>query len=98
MPGLRVAPDRLPERGPADGRALVAQAAAAGARIIQHHHEDLDREAVARAHEAGVEVWAWPLVEVADIERMLALGVDGIMGDDVAAIYSSTRRPLAAES
>jgi glycerophosphoryl diester phosphodiesterase len=88
VPGLRCAPDRLPERGPADGPALVAQAAAARAAIIQHHHEDLTAEAVAEAHGAGIEVWAWPPGTRLEIERVLRLGVDAVMGDDVAAIRS----------
>lgn len=85
-PGLRTAPDRLPERGAADARAVVEQAAAIGAPIIQHHHEDLDTETVDELHGAGIEVWAWPPLTGAEIERVLAMRVDGVMGDDVAAL------------
>lgn len=89
QPGLRTAPDRLPERGASDACATVAQAAAIGAPIIQHHHEDLDAETVAELHGAAIEVWAWPPLTEAEIERVLTMHVDGVMGDDVAAIRSA---------
>src|SRR5207248_1922727 len=87
VPGLRIAPDRLPERGPANADALVDQARAIAAPIIQHHHADLDRETVDAVHAAGVQIWAWPPLTDDEIERTVALGVDGVMGDDVGAIY-----------
>jgi glycerophosphoryl diester phosphodiesterase len=89
VPGLRLAPDRLPERGPAHGHALVEQAAAVGAEIIQVHHDDLTRAAVDEAHRAGVAVWPWPPETAFEIERVLALGADAVMGDDVALIVST---------
>jgi glycerophosphoryl diester phosphodiesterase len=92
VPGLRCAPDRLPERGPSDGRALIEQAALIGAGIVQHHHADLTAEAVAEAQEAGVDVWAWPANTPPEIERVLAFGVAGVMGDDVAAIVARVPR------
>lgn len=93
--GTRVAPDRLPERGPTSAEALLAQARAIGAPIIQHHVDDLDADTVAHTQAAGVEVWAWPVNDHADIERMAAWGVAGIMGDDaeaLARLVSSGRR------
>ncbi len=88
VPGLRTAPDRLPERGPAPGAALVEQAGAAGGAIIQVYHEDLTGEAVAEAHDAGIKVWAWPPRTQVDVERLLGFGVDAVMGDDVLLIRS----------
>ena len=87
--GLETAPDRLPERGPADARAVVEQAASIGARIVQHHHADLDVVTVKEAHTAGVEIWAWPPLTRDEIERVLAMNVDGVMGDDVSAIRAA---------
>jgi len=89
VPGLRTAPDRLPERGPADARAVVEQARAIGAPIIQIHHEDLDVQTVADVQAAGIGLWAWPPLTDAEIERVVAMGVDGVMGDDVAAIRAA---------
>lgn len=85
VPGLQTAPDRLPERGPSSGKELLAQATAIGAPIVQHHHEDLTAAAVAEVQAAGVDVWAWPANTHAEIERVIAFGVAGVMGDDVAA-------------
>jgi glycerophosphoryl diester phosphodiesterase len=85
-PGLSLAPDRLPERGPSTAETLIAQASAIGATIIQHHHADLDATIVAGCHAADLAVWPWPTTASADIERSHRIGVDGLMGDDVAAI------------
>ncbi|MBO3749272.1 hypothetical protein J5X84_24600 [Streptosporangiaceae bacterium NEAU-GS5] len=86
VPGLRVAPDRLPERGPSQAADLIAQARRIGAPIIQHHHADLTPDVVRAVQEAGLEVWAWPATERQEIERAHAMGVAALMGDDVAAI------------
>jgi glycerophosphoryl diester phosphodiesterase len=89
VPGLRCAPDRLPERGPAAGAALVEQATAIGATIIQVHHADLTGGAVDQAHESGIAVWAWPPESAQEIERAAGMGADAVMGDDVGLIRST---------
>lgn len=97
VPGLAIAPDRLPERGPSSAAAIVEQAHRVGAPVIQHHHADLTADVVAGAHAAGLAIWAWPTTTAAEIDRALALGVDGLMGDDVDAIVAAVRaaRPLS---
>ena len=92
-PGLSLAPDRLPERGPSTAEILVAQANAIGAAIIQHHHADLDATIVAGCHAADLAVWPWPTTAPGDIERSHRMGVDGLMGDDVAAIVHELGAP-----
>jgi glycerophosphoryl diester phosphodiesterase len=94
-PDLSLAPDRLPERGPSTAAALIAQASAIGATIIQHHHADLDATIVAGCHAADLAVWPWPTTEPGDIARSREMGVDGLMGDDVAAIVRELNGPLA---
>lgn len=86
VPGLRTAPDRLPERGPSTARELLAQAQLSGARIIQHHFADLDPQVVAEVQAAGVEVWAWPPANSRQARLAFDSGAIGLMGDDVAAI------------
>ena len=88
VPGLRTAPDRLPEHGPSVAKDLIAQARAARANIIQHHFADLDPAVVAATQEAGVEVWAWPMASVAEAQFAYDSGAIGLMGDDIAAIVS----------
>jgi glycerophosphoryl diester phosphodiesterase len=89
VPGVRCAPDRLPERGPSDGVIVAEQARAAGATIVQHHHEDLTAAVVDELHRAGIEVWAWPPETVEEVDRLLELQVDAVMGDDVELILSA---------
>lgn len=88
VPGLRTAPDRLPERGPSTAPALIAQARAARASIIQHHFADLDAAVVAAVQDAGIAVWAWPPANRAEAQRAYDSGAIGLMGDDIAAIMA----------
>lgn len=86
VPGLALAPDRLPERGPTSIGSLVMQARAIGAGIVQHHHLDLTADVVAAVQAVGIEIWAWPINTIDEIARCHAMGVIGLMGDDVAAL------------
>jgi glycerophosphoryl diester phosphodiesterase len=88
VPGLRTAPDRLPERGLSSAADLIAQAEAAGAKIIQHHFADLDSGVVAQVQSAGIDVWAWPPANFEEARFAFASGARGLMGDDVAAIVA----------
>jgi glycerophosphoryl diester phosphodiesterase len=90
--GLRLAPERLPERGASVGGLVVEQARALGAPIVQHHHADLTVETVAAAHAAGLAIWVWSPERGDEVERALDLGVDAIMVDDVAAAVAVLRR------
>jgi len=89
IPGLRVAPDRLPERGASTAAELIAQARACRAGIIQHHVADLEADVVAQVQDAGIDLWAWPANTAEEIAFAKATGVAGIMGDDVEAISAA---------
>ena len=54
---------------------------AAGARHWSPDFRDLDAAKVRAAREAGLKIVPWTVNEPADIERVLALGVDGIISD-----------------
>lgn len=88
VPGLRTAPDRLPERGPSTAADLIAQARRVGASIIQHHFADLDPAVVAEVQAAGIEVWAWPPANRDEALFAWRSGAIGLMGDDVEAIVA----------
>ncbi|HWA19604.1 MAG TPA: glycerophosphodiester phosphodiesterase family protein [Devosia sp.] len=92
VPGLRTAPDRLPEHGPSTAAQLIAQARAARASIIQHHFADLDRDVVSETQAAGIEVWAWPPGTIEEAQFAYESGAVGLMGDDVAAIAAVLKR------
>ncbi len=89
VPGLRTAPDRLPERGSSTAAELIVQARAIGAPVIQHHFADLDAAVVAAVQAEGIEVWAWPPATPEEARFAVASGAIGLMGDDVAAIAAA---------
>lgn len=60
---------------------FVAQALKTGAKIIGPNHQLITIELVKRAHDRGVEVLPWTVNDRAAWERMLELGVDGIITD-----------------
>lgn len=91
VPGLRTAPDRLPEHGPSTAPDLIAQARRARAQIIQHHFADLDAAVVAEVQAAGIEIWAWPMANRQEAQQAFASGAIGLMGDDVASIADVLR-------
>jgi glycerophosphoryl diester phosphodiesterase len=91
VPGLRTAPDRLPERGSSTAADLIAQARRAKAQIIQHHFADLDASVVAEVQAAGIEIWAWPMANADEARFAFDSGAIGLMGDDVAAIAAVLR-------
>jgi len=90
-PTLDVAPDRLPEVGRLPPEAVVAQAQAIGARVIQVLHTEIDRELVEAHHAAGIALWSWTINTAEEITSSKALGCDGLMGDDAYALVSAVR-------
>lgn len=88
-----LAPERLPEGGPADPATAVAQATALGATVLQHRWEDLTRDVVDALHGAGVAVWSWPIDSLESIAHSVAVGADGIIGDDVPLLLQGLGRP-----
>lgn len=54
---------------------------AAGGRLWSAHHADLSAEVVAQAHSLGLTVLTWTVNDPADIDRVLDLGVDGVITD-----------------
>ena len=55
--------------------------AAAGGQIWAPYHKDLTAQAMAEAKDCGLMVNVWTVNELADIDRMIELGVDGIITD-----------------
>ncbi len=90
-----LAPERLPEAGPSNPRTAVAQATNLRAAVLQHRWEDLTREVVDALHEADVAVWSWPIDSLESIAHSVAVGADGVIGDDVQLLLRGLGRPSA---
>lgn len=72
-----------------DVPALVAQA---GCAVWSPSHHDLDAARLAAAKEAGLSVIPWTVNEIADMRRLVDMGVDGIITD-----YPNRLRALLVE-
>jgi glycerophosphoryl diester phosphodiesterase len=57
----------------------IAAAKKTGATIIGWEYKDIDGDAVKRVHAAGLRLWAWTVDAEKDIQRLKALGIDGII-------------------
>jgi glycerophosphoryl diester phosphodiesterase len=65
---------------------------AAGGRFWSSYFGDLDAASVAQAQRLGLQVLAWTVNAPRDIERMLDLGVDGIVSDRPDLVREAMRR------
>ncbi len=86
VPELLLAPERLPEDVPLDPVEAVRQASTIGAPVFQNHWRFLSPSLIREVHDHGIAVWAWPTTDEVSIALSIAAGVEGLMGDDVAAI------------
>jgi len=73
------------EEYPEGVEALLART---GSSIFHCGWPGLTREVVDGMHEAGLPVRGWPLRDFADMERAVALGIDGTTSDDPALARS----------
>jgi glycerophosphoryl diester phosphodiesterase len=89
-----LAPERLPDQGPSDPSIAAAQAIALDAAALQHRWEDLTQEVVDAVHGVGTAVWSWPIDTLESIARSVEVGVDAIIGDDVALLLEGLGRAV----
>jgi glycerophosphoryl diester phosphodiesterase len=95
-PELLLAPERLPEEGPADAPEALRQAKSFPAPVLQHQHTFLTPDVVRLLHENQIAVWSWPITDEASISFSMEVGADALMGDDVELILEvrNRTRPL----
>jgi glycerophosphoryl diester phosphodiesterase len=69
---------------------------AAGGAVWSPFYRDVDAARIAEAHSLGLEVVVWTVNDPAQIERMIDLGVDGLISDrpDLAKKIGCRRRIL----
>ena len=84
LPGIDVVPD-VTEEMSTDPIATVELARALGVPITMHQAA-MPAATVSALHEAGVAVWVWGVTDEESIARSVSHGVDGLLGQDVAAV------------
>ncbi len=60
---------------------VPAMVKAAGGSVWSPHYRDLTPPLIQQAHALGLRVVPWTVNETADIERVMGLGIDGIISD-----------------
>jgi glycerophosphoryl diester phosphodiesterase len=68
------------------GRALARRLTRSGAQCAQVPRRIVTREFIRRARVLGLDVHAWTLNSREEIERVLDLGADGVMTDDIVLL------------
>jgi glycerophosphoryl diester phosphodiesterase len=63
------------------GGSIPMMVKAAGGAVWSPSYQEVTRESLREAHALGLKVVVWTVNEDADIARMIALGVDGIISD-----------------
>lgn len=76
------------------GGSVAQMVKAAGGRVWSPYFGDVDATKIVEAHRLGLSVVVWTVNAPADIERMLELGVDGIISDrpDVVRTAMTARK------
>lgn len=92
VPELMLAPERLPDDTPADPAEVVRQAKALGTTIMQHQYTVLTEDVMAAYHGIDVAVWSWTVNSEQSLVDSLALGADGLMGDDIVTMMAVINR------
>jgi glycerophosphoryl diester phosphodiesterase len=75
-------------------RRLPRWLAATGSRVAMLHYGVVSAGAIARCHARDVAVWAWTVNDPALGDRLVRLGVDGIVSDDPRIIPAAAGERL----
>ena len=97
---IRQADDRLPTAllmfDPVVAAQSVDRASAAGHGAIHPYYTTVHAALLGRAHEASLVVWAWTVNESGAAERLVRMGIDGIITDDCPLVRGVVDRAAAA--
>ena len=74
----------------------VDRASAGGHGAIHPYYTTVDAALLRRAHEASLVVWAWTVNEAGAVERLVRMGIDGIITDDCPLARRVVDRDAAA--
>ncbi len=81
-PQLKVVREWLPDDAPLDLQQAMAQVKELESPLMMLDFSRLTEEAMPFFHAQDTGIWAWNPFRPEDIERVIRLGVDGILGDD----------------
>ncbi len=70
-------------------RRVPAMLERAGAAALMLHHAVVSPAAVECAHDAGAAVWAWTVDDPAEVQRVVAAGVDAVITNDPAMLAAT---------
>lgn len=96
-PELLTATERLPDDAPPDPSDALRQAKSFNAPVLQHQYSFLDADTVRVLHENNIAVWAWATTDEPSMLTSIDLGVDALMGDDVALMMDILNRLRPAQ-
>ena len=81
-PELVITRERLPDNNPFDLHDAISQARLLNSPIMLSDFHMLDKKAIDGLHNAGIAMWSWNPFEPEEIKQVIAMGTDGIMGDN----------------
>ena len=81
-PQVQVAREWLPDNAPIDFQEAISQVGELKSPVLMFDFKILTEDVIPFFHSQGIAVWTWNPYKKEDIERVIRLGVDGIMGDN----------------
>jgi glycerophosphoryl diester phosphodiesterase len=81
-PNLVITRERLPDNNPFDLQDAISQARLLNSPVMLSDFHVLNKKAVDGLHNAGIAMWLWNPFEPEEINQVIAMGTDGIMGDN----------------
>lgn len=70
-------------------RARLKKIRSGGIKVIHFPHTYINKSLVKLAQQNGLELWAWTVNKPSDMKKMVELGADGIISDEIKALKAT---------